>query len=159
MALYIGSDELADGANALKTAAGGMRTKVVHGDECSTVVAVREGGYHSKPHYHESEQLTYVMEGEMWVFIEEDGFLVRAGDFFRVPAHAVHWGYNRSDEPITTFQVHAPALEPSRPNVYGLYADGEEPTVRGDSRNIPTDDPKYPAAEERILAAADAKVS
>lgn len=159
MALYIGSDELADGTNALKTAAGSMKTKVVHGDECSIVVAVREGGYHSRPHYHESEQLTYVMEGEMWAFIEEDGFLVQAGDFFRVPANAVHWGYNRSDEPITTFQVHSPALDPGRDNVRGLYLDGEEPAVRGESRNIPTDDEKYLAAEERILAAADAKVS
>ena len=100
-----------------------------------------------------------MLDGEMWVFIEEEGFLVHEGDFFRVPADAVHWGYNRSDEPITTFQVHSPALDPSRDNVHGLYLEGEEPAVRGDSRNIPTDDEKYLAAEARVLAEADAKVS
>lgn len=155
MGLRISSDELTDGTNALRTLAGAMSTKVVHGNECSIVIATREAGYHSRPHYHESEQLNYVVEGEMWVFIEEEGFIARAGDFFRVPANAVHWAYNRSSEPVTSFQVHAPALEPQRDAAHGLYAEGEEPAVRGDSRNIAVDDEKYRIAEEQALAAAD----
>jgi quercetin dioxygenase-like cupin family protein len=133
-----------------------MSTKVVHGDESSIVVARRESGYHSRPHYHESEQLNYVMEGEMWVFIEEEGFQVRAGDFFRVPANAVHWAYNRSDAAVTTFQVHSPPLEPSREAAFGLYAEGETPAPRGDSWNIPVeDDDKYRRVEEETLRADD----
>lgn len=155
MALKIGSQELQDGTNALKTFAGAMSTKVVHGNECSIVIATREAGYHSRPHYHESEQLNYVLDGEMWVFIEEDGFLAHAGDFFRVPANAVHWAYNRSDEPVTSFQVHSPPLEPQREAAHGLYAESEAPAPRGSSRNIAVDDEKYVRAEEQALAVHD----
>lgn len=156
MGLKVSSEELTAGTNALKTLSGAMSTKVVHGDECSVVVACRESGYHSRPHYHESEQLNYVMEGEMWVFVEDEGFIVREGDFFRVPANAVHWAYNRSSEPVTSFQVHCPPLEPSRDSVRGLYADGEIPVPRGDSRNIAVDDDeRYRQVEEETLRAAD----
>jgi quercetin dioxygenase-like cupin family protein len=156
MALSISSDELTDGTNSLRTLAGAMSTKVVHGDECSIVVARREAGYHSRPHYHESEQLNYVIEGEMWVFVEEEGFIARAGDFFRVPANAVHWAYNRSNEPVTSFQVHSPPLEPSREVAHGLYTADEVPAPRGDSRNIAVeDDERYRRAEEETLLAAD----
>lgn len=159
MALRIGSEELKDGTNALRTLAGAMSTKVVHGNECSIVMATREAGYHSRPHYHESEQLNYVLEGEMWVFIEEDGFIAKAGDFFRVPANAIHWAYNRSAHAVTSFQVHAPPLEPQRDAAHGLFAEGEEPAVRGNSRNIAVDDEKYRLVEERALVAADEKVA
>lgn len=152
MPLSVSSNEMPDGANALKTMAGGMVTKVVAGAECSMVYAVREAGYHSRPHHHVSEQLTYVVDGEIWVFVDDDGFLCRAGDFFRVPAHAVHWGWNRSDQPVTTLQVHAPPLEPSRPNVVLLAAEGEQIEPRGDSRNIAIDDPAFAATEARVIA-------
>lgn len=158
MALKIGSDELTDGTNALKTLQGAMSTKVVHGNECSIVLALRESGYHSRPHYHESEQLNYVLEGEMWVFIDEEGFLARAGDFFRIPANAVHWAYNRSEQPVMSFQVHSPALESQREAAHGLYADGEEPAPRGKSVNIPVEDERrYRLLEERTIAAAEAQ--
>lgn len=154
MPLHVRSADLADGSNALRTLAGAMSTKMVSGTECSIMVARRDGGYHSKPHYHESEQLNYVMAGELWVFVETDGFLCRAGDFFRIPANAVHWGWNRSEEPVTTFQVHAPALDPGRPEVFCLARDGETLVARGDSRNIPVDDPKYARAEEEVVRRA-----
>lgn len=108
MALIAMSGELPDGTNALRTLAGAMSTKVVYGNECSISVARREAGYHSRPHYHESEQLNYVVDGQMWVFIEDDGFVAHEGDFFRVPANAVHWAFNNSDQSVTAFQVHAP---------------------------------------------------
>ena len=156
MGLKVSSDQLSDGTNSLRTFAGTMSTKVVHGNESSIVIARREAGYHSRPHYHESEQLNYVMEGEMWVFVEEQGFVARAGDFFRIPANAVHWAYNRSDEPVTAFQVHSPPLEPSREVAHGLYADDEAPAPRGDSANIPVEDAeRYRVVEENALASAD----
>lgn len=156
MALKIGSEELLNGTNALRTIAGAMSTKVVHGDECSIVIATREAGYHSRPHHHESEQLNYVLEGEMWVFVDEEAFVARTGDFFRIPAGAVHWAFNRSEAPVTSFQVHAPPLEPQREAARGLYAAGEEPAPRGNSRNIAVEDEqRYRLLEETALAAAD----
>ena len=153
MALITTSGELPDGTNALRTLAGAMSTKVVYGNECSISVARREAGYHSRPHYHESEQLNYVVDGQMWVFIEDDGFVAREGDFFRVPANAVHWAFNNSDQSVTAFQVHAPPLEPERPAAHGLYRDGESEQPRGDSRNILVEDDRYRLVEERALAA------
>lgn len=160
MPLHISSADLPDGSNALKTKTGAMSTKMVTGTECSIMVARRDAGYHSRPHYHESEQLNYVVEGEIWVFVEDDGFICRQGDFFRVPANAVHWGWNRSDQPVTTFQVHAPALDPSRPAVVALTDDGETLVPRGDSRNIPVDDPeKYERIEAEVVARLTAGAS
>ncbi len=153
MALIATSGELPDGTNALRTLAGAMSTKVVYGNESSISVARREAGYHSRPHYHESEQLNYVVDGQMWVFIEDDGFVAREGDFFRVPANAVHWAFNNSDQPVTAFQVHAPPLEPERPAAHGLYRDGESEKPRGNSRNIVVEDDRYRLVEERALAA------
>jgi quercetin dioxygenase-like cupin family protein len=130
-----------------------MTTKVVYGDECSISIARREAGYHSRPHYHESEQLNCVLDGQMWVFIEDDGFIVRAGDFFRVPANIVHWAFNNSDQPVTAFQVHAPPLEPQRPAAHGLYRDDQVEQPRGNSRNILVEDERYRLVEDRALAA------
>jgi quercetin dioxygenase-like cupin family protein len=154
MALLASSGELPDGTNALRTLAGAMSTKVVYGNECSISIARREAGYHSRPHYHESEQLNYVTEGQLWVFIENDGFIARAGDFFRVPANAVHWAFNNTDQPVSTFQVHAPPLEPERPAAHGLYRDDEVPEPRGHSRNIVVEDDRFRLVEERALRPA-----
>jgi quercetin dioxygenase-like cupin family protein len=153
MALIATSGELPDGTNALRTLAGAMSTKVVYGNECSISVAQRDAGYHSRPHYHESEQLNYVVDGQMWVFIEDEGFIARAGDFFRVPANAVHWAFNDRDEPVTAFQVHAPPLEPERPAAHGLYRDDEVEQPQGNSRNITVEDERYKLVEQRALAA------
>ena len=153
MALMATSGDLPDGTNALRTVAGAMSTKVVYGNECSISVARRDAGYHSRPHYHESEQLNYVVDGQMWVFIQDEGFIARAGDFFRVPANAVHWAFNDSDQPVTAFQVHAPPLEPERAAARGLYRDDEDEQPRGNSRNIAVEDERYRLVEQRALAA------
>src|SRR5574341_1011545 len=42
-----------------------------YGNECSLMHAVRAPGYHTTPHVHESEQINYVLEGEIWFFVEE----------------------------------------------------------------------------------------
>ena len=32
-------------------------------------------------------KINYVLEGEIWFFVEERGFLCKAGDFHRIPSH------------------------------------------------------------------------
>lgn len=44
------------------------------------MIASRAPGYHTRPHAHESEQINYVLEGEIWFFVEDKGFLCRKGD-------------------------------------------------------------------------------
>jgi quercetin dioxygenase-like cupin family protein len=105
-----------------------MSTKMVRGNESTLMLATRPGGYHSRPHKHDTEQMNYVLDGEIWVFVEDQFFLVKAGDFYRVPRNAVHWGWITSDQPCTILEVFAPAYVASgHQNVAPLFADGEAP--------------------------------
>src|SRR5215217_7918467 len=97
MPLKVSYDEVKDGANVLQVRGGAMLTKMVYGNDCNMMLAVRAPGYHSHPHTHDAEQLNYLLEGEVWVFVEDDGFLMRKGDFCRIPRNAVHWAWNRGD--------------------------------------------------------------
>jgi quercetin dioxygenase-like cupin family protein len=130
MPIKVSYDEVPDGANVLQTRGGSMITKMVYGNDCNLMLAVRGPGYHSNPHRHDAEQLNYVLEGEIWVFIGEDGFLTKKGDFCRIPRNALHWAWNRSDGDCTIIECHAPACDPLvRKNAVGLYRDDEVPDL------------------------------
>jgi mannose-6-phosphate isomerase-like protein (cupin superfamily) len=128
---------------------GHFETKMVYGKSASLMYAVRPGGYHSKPHIHNCEQLNYVLDGEIWVFIENDCFLVQTGDFYRIPAMAVHWGWNRSDRPCTIIEVHAPPL--AHPHMVPLAGSAEALDTSAHQRNYLVSD-QYLEAEKRLLA-------
>ncbi|MCF6473790.1 cupin domain-containing protein [Nonomuraea sp. MG754425] len=105
-------------------------TKAVYGDAASLMIATRPPGYHSKPHTHDCEQLNWLRAGQVWIFIENRAFRLETGDFLRIPAGAVHWAWNRSDEPCTMVEVHAPGLQRDptlAAHAVGLYDDGETP--------------------------------
>jgi quercetin dioxygenase-like cupin family protein len=89
---------------------GSIGAKIVHGKDASMIVATREPGYHSKPHLHDAEQLNYVLAGELYVFIDRDGFLAKEGDLFRVPRNAVHWSWVQGNKPCVLLEMHAPPL-------------------------------------------------
>lgn len=108
---------------------GGIKSKIVFGTEGSFMVATREGGYHSTPHRHDSEQLNYVADGEIWIFVGEDGFLARKGDFFRIPRNAIHWSWIRADAPCTLVEAHIPPITGDPGNAkaaVGLFAEHED---------------------------------
>ena len=42
------------------------------------------------PHSHPHEQITYVAEGEIYVFIEDEKHHLRSGDLFTVPGNVPH---------------------------------------------------------------------
>src|SRR6266581_5406753 len=104
MSLMATYDEVGDGANVLKTRGGSMVTKMVYGNDCNLMLAIRGPGYHSNPHKHDAEQLNYVLDGEIWVFIDNDGFLTKKGDFCRIPRNALHWAWNRSNADCTIIE-------------------------------------------------------
>src|SRR5215510_12084348 len=52
---------------------GSMISVKGYGNECSLMIASRAPGYHTTPHVHESEQLNYIQEGEIWFFVEDKG--------------------------------------------------------------------------------------
>ncbi len=136
-----------------------MVTKRVYGNNGSLAVISRTPGYHSYPHVHHCEQLNYCIDGEVWIFVDTEGLLMKKGDFSRVPSGALHWAWNRSDQPCTLVESHVPQMgfEPERQqNLVGLYAEGEEPKIDGTAHLIFEDDFQEHASkvEEVIFGSA-----
>ncbi len=115
MPVHVKAHEVLDGENVLQVRGGSMSTKMVYGNDCNMMLATRAPGYHSNPHRHDCEQINYVLEGEVWVFLENDAFLMKKGDFSRIPRNALHWAWNRGDKDCVLIEVHAPGLRPAEP--------------------------------------------
>lgn len=134
-----------------------MTTKRVAGNDASLMVATRPAGYHSYPHRHDCEQINYCVEGEIWIFAGEEGHLLKAGSFSRVPKGLIHWAWNRSDKPVTLVECHTPQMsfdDPERQAAIAmLFADGERPALSGQVRNIfqDGDDVHRARVEEKIF--------
>lgn len=130
MSLFVSEADLVPGQAMVGLHSGQMKTLFVYGNEANMMVATRYEGYHSKPHRHTPEQLNYVLEGELWIFIEKEGWHLKKGDFLRIPGNALHWAWNRGPGPCTMAQVHAPVLFPDgRKGALGLFDDNERPQV------------------------------
>ena len=116
---------------------GSMVSTKGYGNECSLMIATRGAGYHTKPHVHESEQINYVLDGEIWFFVEEQGFHCKKGDFQRVPANKVHWAWNHSDQEAVVAEAHGPGLVGGKAGegAVALFDDGEKPQIRGPGEN------------------------
>jgi quercetin dioxygenase-like cupin family protein len=91
-------------------AGGAIGAQIAYGLESSMMVAVRQPQYHSRPHSHDAEQLNYVLQGELYVFVGSSGFLARTGDIFRIPRNAVHWSWVQGNVPCVLLETHTPPL-------------------------------------------------
>lgn len=89
---------------------GSISAQIVHGRDSSMMIATRQPGYHSMPHAHDCEQLNYVLQGELLVFIGEECLLAKKGDVFRVPRNAIHWSWVQGSEPSILLESHSPPL-------------------------------------------------
>jgi mannose-6-phosphate isomerase-like protein (cupin superfamily) len=125
-------EEIADMGNTSFT------TKAVFGSSSSLMIATRPAGYHSRPHRHDCEQLNWLRDGELWVFVEDRAFHLEAGDFIRIPAGEIHWSWNKSMEPCTLIEVHTPGLQDDpliKPFAVGLHDPEETPEFLGSPVN------------------------
>ncbi len=122
---------------ATGTGVGSMEVRQAYGTESSFMHAIRAPGYHTTPHQHVAEQINYVLEGEIWFFVEDQAFHCHAGDFQRIPSNKIHWAWNRSDQPATVMEVHSPALiegyDPAE--LTPLFAEGENAAARTPCKN------------------------
>jgi hypothetical protein len=86
---------------------------------------------------HVSEQINHVLEGEIWFFVEEQGYLCKKGDFQRIPANKVHWAWNRSTADAVVVESHSPPLVGGEiiKGAAGLFDEGETPMLRGPGEN------------------------
>jgi quercetin dioxygenase-like cupin family protein len=66
--LHAAAAQVLDSEHFQMAAAGRLTSKFVYGLHSNLMKAKRVGGYHSKPHVHDCEQLNLLMEGELWVF-------------------------------------------------------------------------------------------
>jgi quercetin dioxygenase-like cupin family protein len=134
MALHVKSKDVPErkGIRAGSEGEGSMVSHKGYGNECSLMIATRAPGYHTRPHVHESEQINYVLDGEIWFFVEGQGFHCEKGDFQRVPANKVHWAWNRSDKEATVAEAHAPGLigERAGQGAVALFDEGEKPDLK-----------------------------
>lgn len=89
---------------------GSIGAQIAYGRESSIMVATRQPQYHSKPHAHDSEQLNYVLEGELYVFVGDSGFLAKKGDVFRIPRNIIHWSWVQGSTPCVLLETHTPPL-------------------------------------------------
>lgn len=139
--LYAAGEDVPEVGQVMQVKGGSLATRFVYGHDLNLMVGTRPGGYHSRPHFHDCEQMNYVADGEMWIFIEDEGHHLRPGDFLRVPRLAVHWAWNRADRTCVLYETHAPPFDPRtiRGSV-GLFEEGEPPHPPKVARNIFTPD-------------------
>jgi quercetin dioxygenase-like cupin family protein len=132
---------------------GSMVVRQAYGNESSLMMATRPPGYHTKPHMHVSEQINHVLDGEIWFFVEDQGYLCKKGDFHRIPANKVHWAWNRSQSDAVVVESHSPPLVGGEiiKGAAGLFAEGETPNLRGPGENqfVPYD---QEAVERKVLS-------
>ncbi len=130
MSLKISSKDMQEGAQALPVHSGGMKTLFIYGNDQNMMVATRSPNYHSKPHKHDCEQLNYCASGEIWIFVDDKGYHLQEGDFFRVPRNKLHWAWVKGTKPCVLIQSHAPVLAPNtRHGTVGLFDENETPNI------------------------------
>jgi len=136
---------------------GSVGAKIAYGADMSLLVATRQPGYHSKPHAHDCEQLNYVLEGELYVFVEDDGFLARKGDVFRIPRNAAHWSWVQGSSACVLLEAHAPPLI-GDPGVIDTAAALIERSAQGEVKAVKSEwitGFDCSATEQRVLSRHD----
>ncbi len=152
--LFAAADAVPEDVVEMKTSGGELRTKQVTGTASSMTVATRTSGYHSQPHFHDCEQINYVVAGEIWVFVEDRAFVLRPGDFLRIPPSAMHWAWNRSEDDVQLIELHTPGLLLDGVSPVALVEDSETPGTPVPSSWGSTD---LWAREEAAIAAVGAQ--
>ena len=119
-----------NGANTKAADSSRIKLRMVFGNSVSLAVAECEPGYHPAPQIHNSEQINYVAEGELWVYIEGVAYHLRQGDAIRIPRMKMHWMWNRSLSKCVFYESScAPLIGDAviRNSICGLF---DEPRAR-----------------------------
>lgn len=111
-------------------AADGARVnmRMVFGNSVSLAVAECEPDYHPAPQIHASEQINYIAEGELLIYVDGVPYLLKKGDAIRIPRMKMHWMWNRSRQKCVFYESNSPPLagdQAIRGSKCGLF-DGPE---------------------------------
>ena len=130
-----------------------LNTQKVYGTETSIVFATRDAGYHTTPHVHDCEQFNIILSGEIWFFVEDQGWKCGAGDVMRIPRNKVHWAWNRGPAQASVIESHSPPLTGNKgmlDHAIGLLGPDEDVKTINHTSNRHADyDPKDIEAVER----------
>lgn len=76
----------------------------------SVVEAVYPPGNFTPPHRHEkTDEIGYILEGELGVMVAEEDFSAGAGTFFLRPKGVPHALWNTTDRPVRFLDMYTPA--------------------------------------------------
>jgi len=133
-----------------------LSVKMAYGTDTGMMVARREKGYHSRPHQHDSEQWNFILDGEIWFFIDQHGFRCVKGDIVRVPRNLIHWTWVRAASGCVMVETHTPQLtgDPDlAKRAYSMGLPGEDVDPAKGVNNLWVDYPQAGEIERRALAA------
>ena len=129
--LFVRGRDLADSVHLTSAMTGRLSSKFVYGNSSNLVLAKRAGKYHSPPHLHDCDQLNYLIEGELWIYLENEAYYLRPGDFMRVPRMSPHWAWNPSDKDCVLLEAHSPVNDPSnKPHAHSLFEGNDKAAVK-----------------------------
>src|ERR1035437_1350388 len=131
-----------------------LAVRMVYGSDTSWMLATRDPGYHTKPHRHDAEQVNLIVEGELWIFVEEKGYRCVKGDLLRIPRNKIHWAWNRGTAPCVMLESHTPPLigdEMLRRAATPMLGPDENSDVITGVRNIHLDYDKLEEVEQRAI--------
>jgi mannose-6-phosphate isomerase-like protein (cupin superfamily) len=127
-----------------------LDTRMVYGESLSMSYSKRESGYYSGPQVHDTEQLNYVLSGEISIYMFNREYRLKAGDFMHIPKMAVHWACTRGTATCKIIETHNPpniGKETVCSRATGLFEGSE--SVKCISETIQLTD-KYAESEEEM---------
>lgn len=113
-----------EGVNSRAADSSRIELRMVFGRSVALAVAECAPGYHPAPQIHNSEQINYVAEGELWVYVDGTPYHLQQGDAIRIPRMKMHWMWNRSSSKCVFYESHCAPLigHPAvRRSVCGLF--------------------------------------
>lgn len=122
-------------------------SEMTYGTNASLMYASRPEGYHSNPHIHDCEQLNWIQEGSIWIFIQREGdkydaYHAEPGDYLRIPPNRIHWAWNKGPGNCVQVEVHCPGLQADWTGIASpMFEEGESTATSGSPVNLMTQVP------------------
>jgi mannose-6-phosphate isomerase-like protein (cupin superfamily) len=121
-----------DEAQTFDTGFPGYRAQIVAQLESALFIAstIEEGGAGPGLHYHHSDQLYFLLRGNMCVRLGDDVHRIGPSTLVHIPAGVAHCNWNEGPGPETHLEVIIPCPEPGRPIANPVERPGDVPADR-----------------------------
>ena len=86
----------------------GVERKAFSGDGATLALHRLQPGHEPRPHFHEHEQVAYILQGTIRFFVGDEERLVSAGGLIAIPPNVRHWGEVVGDVEVLNLDVFTP---------------------------------------------------